>query len=412
MTGSQAGSIASSGGGLSSIISSNSRHKDYEKASHLVHQEHEAARPALNTKEFDRLQMVLKSYGDVKKPRKPTGTQSGEHSGYLFRQGKFRGKWKKTWFLLSGPYLYTYDGPDSSAPKKARLVTFAMKDEVTADDLAADAAASAGSNAMVLTQLEERMCALRIIVYTPNGKAIVLSAPSAASLDVWVSKLEAAAKSHSEGQWEVKVEAAREMKPLMLAQMFAEVDTYMAIVANLARVGLIAEDKFDPRTDPQVLRRGVLKVMKTNVFADDSGSTRPMDAAWEKQLFVLAPKGDNRLYWFSSRKERKLQGDGASDDELADDLEDITLEEEEAHMANLPWSGCIDLTYCSIGPVRVAMGPPALARRVPPISHMARPKRPPPPPPGAARDLEEGARLPDHHPAPPLHPQGAARGRR
>ena len=53
-----------------------------------------------------------------------------------------------------------------------------MKDEVTADDLAADAAASAGSNAMVLTQLEERMCALRIIVYTPNGKAIVLSAPT------------------------------------------------------------------------------------------------------------------------------------------------------------------------------------------------------------------------------------------
>ena len=67
----------------------------------------------------------------------PATVTDGVASGYLMHQGKFRGAWKKAWFVLKPPHLYQYASERSAKPKAAFYVSFAMAEKLTlgfADD--------------------------------------------------------------------------------------------------------------------------------------------------------------------------------------------------------------------------------------------------------------------------------------
>ena len=56
-------------------------------------------------------------------------------AGSLMHQGKFRGAWKKGWFVLKPPFLFYYINSNAKTPKKAFYVSYAMPDRTTAEDV-------------------------------------------------------------------------------------------------------------------------------------------------------------------------------------------------------------------------------------------------------------------------------------
>lgn len=215
----------------------------------------------LNHASYDQLSKTLQMpMGGLSAPRAPNSPTDGEIYGYLMHQGKFRGAWKKAYFVLKAPYLFQYAKADSAAPKKAYYVSYSFSEKMAAEAIAEETAAK------YMVKLEERACSLRINVYTPN-KLKVLTAPSEDTMNDWVAKLEdcvANACSSRPGALEAKKEAAEKMKPLLMAQSFTEVDTVQSLIKSLSEAGFINEDD-DPRHSDRIAKAGKMKMLKSSL---------------------------------------------------------------------------------------------------------------------------------------------------
>ena len=78
------------------------------------------------------------------------------------------------------------------------------------------------------------------------------------------------------GILEAKKEAAKSMKPLLMAQAIQEVDTYHTLVNNLISAGLLGGDD-DPRHSDEIAKSGKMKMLKSTM--DEN--------VWQKFYFVM-----------------------------------------------------------------------------------------------------------------------------
>jgi hypothetical protein len=115
----------------------------------------------LNHMGYDKLSKTLQMpVGGLSAPRAPDSLTDGDIYGYLMHQGKFRGAWKKAYFVLKGSYLFQYVNDKAKAPKKAYYVSYCLTEKMAAEALAEE------TSAKYMTKLEEKACSLRINVYT------------------------------------------------------------------------------------------------------------------------------------------------------------------------------------------------------------------------------------------------------
>ena len=198
--------------------------------------------------------------------------------------------------------------------------------------MAAEALAEETS-AKYMEKLEEKACSLRINVYTPD-KTKVLTASSEEIMNAWVTKLDetvATACNARPGMLEAKKEAAEAMKPLMMAQTFAEVDTYHILIGNLRSAGLLGGDD-DPRHSDDIAKAGKMKMLKSSM--DEN--------VWQKFYFVMV---DKTIYYYKSRKKKEGGNYDEEDDEEEDD-EDTN---------DMPWKGCFNVTVATVGAAPTAI---------------------------------------------------------
>jgi hypothetical protein len=237
----------------------------------------------------------------------------------LMQQSKFRGSWKKAWFVLDGAFLYKYK---NDKPAKSFFVSFVAPERAAAEALAEEAAAQ------YITKLEEKACSLRINVYTPN-KILTLTAPSEDTLTEWVSALQQSvatscgAESFEDASSDVlrhKKEACEKLLPFMMAQTFAEVDGYQTLVKNLIDAGFLADD--DPRHSDDIAKSGKMKLLKQSVDGNE----------WQKYYWVMV---NEYIYYYKSRKKKASYDD--DDDE--DDDEDTN---------EMPWKGAINIRLATV----------------------------------------------------------------
>jgi hypothetical protein len=281
----------------------------------------EAQELTLDHAGYDKLSKTLQApMGNLAPPRPPANAQDGELYGYLMHQGKFRGAWKKAYFVIKAPYLFQYAKAEDPVPKKAYYISFAFSEKMAAEAIAEE------TKAKYMVKLEEKACSLRINVYTPN-KVKVLTAPSEDTMNLWVSKLEesvAAACAPRPGMLEQKHAAAEKMKPLLMAQSFSEVDQYQKLMKTLTSSGLIAGDD-DPRHSDEIAKAGKMKMLKSTLDENE----------WQKFYFVMVGK---TIYYYKSRKQKK--GANYDDDDDEDDDEDHN---------DMPWKGCFNVTVATVG---------------------------------------------------------------
>ena len=281
----------------------------------------------LNHAGYDQLSKTLQMpMGGQSAPKPPASLTDGEIYGALMHQGKFRGAWKKAYFVLKGPYLFQYANEKATMPKKAYYVSYCLTERMAAEALAEE------TSAKYMEKLEEKACSLRINVYTPD-KTKVLTASSEDTMNAWVAKLDesvAASCSARPGMLEAKKDAAEKMKPLMMAQTFAEVDTYHTLVSNLKSAGLLAGDD-DPRHSDEIAKAGKMKMLKSTM--DEN--------VWQKFYFVMV---DKTIYYYKSRK--KKDGNYDDDDEEEEDDEDTD---------DMPWKGCLNVTVATVGAAPTAI---------------------------------------------------------
>jgi len=303
-------------------MGSRSRMKMLEMSPLMSESAETAGELTLNHAGYDQLSKTLQMpMGGLGAPRAPSSLTDGEIYGTLMHQGKYRGAWKKAYFVLKAPYLFQYASEKAKAPKKAFYVSYCMSEKMAAEALAEE------TSAKYMEKLEEKACSLRINVYTPD-KLKVLSAPSEETMNEWVAKLEetvATSCSARPGTLEAKKEAAEAMKPLMMAQTFAEVDTYHLLVANLRSAGLLGGDD-DPRHADNIAKAGKMKMLKSSM--DEN--------VWQKFYFVMV---DKTIYYYKSRK-KKDSGNYDEDEEEEEDDEDAN---------DMPWKGCFNVTVATVG---------------------------------------------------------------
>ena len=181
----------------------------------------------LNHKKFLALTKLLKTPPPgIMPPKLPETSTDGSISGWLMHQGRLRGYWKRAWFVLKPPYLFQYESDASTRPKSTFVVSYALPDRVTAEDIEAEVADI--NHITKLTKLEERAGSLRINVYT-SSKLKVLTASTEDTMERWLAAFEASVReSTTEELLAQKVDAAQALKPILTAQMFSEVDVYVA----------------------------------------------------------------------------------------------------------------------------------------------------------------------------------------
>jgi len=298
--------------------------------------------------------LQLASVAVEKSPKPPASLQSGQCFGWLMHQGKFKGSWKKAWFVLEGNYLFQYKSDTAPSPKKAYFVSYVSAERSTAEELEEEKLPAE----KYITRLEDSACSLRLQLYSP-GITKVLSAPSEETLNKWLAALEASVKASTRPEaLEAKDVAAKELKPLLVAQMCAEVDHYLAMMDNLRRMGLSGDanlrfDQDDPRKSANVAKSGKLKMLKEQMGVK----------VWQKFYFVLL--GDT-VYYYSSRKSKKITeemkagggDDKDDDDDDHDDKEDVN---------DMPWKGCINLTFATFGecPPEISKKPRVFSLKTP-----------------------------------------------
>ena len=62
-----------------------------------------------DAKAFNALSSTLQLPAEmISKPAPPASVYDGKVHGFLMHQGKFRGAWKKGWFVLKPPFLFQY----------------------------------------------------------------------------------------------------------------------------------------------------------------------------------------------------------------------------------------------------------------------------------------------------------------
>lgn len=280
----------------------------------------------LNHAKYDALDTVLKRpMGRLQAPRAPSSTTDGELFGYMMHQGKYRGAWKTAYFVFKDGYLFQYEKDTSAAPKKSFYVSFCMSEKMAAEAMAEE------TSAKYMRKLEEKACSLRLNIYSPD-KVKVLTAPTEATMSKWVEHLNNAVKTACDAAapnvYNEKLEAAEQMKPLMLGQAFKEVDQYHTLVNNLISAGLLHGDD-DPRHADNIAKSGKMKMLKSGM--DEN--------VWQQFYFVLV---DKTVYYYKSRKHDK-GGKHNYDDK--DDDED---EEDDEDKDEMPWKGCFDVTLATV----------------------------------------------------------------
>ena len=259
-------------------------------------------------------------------PVAPRGPADGVVCGWLLHQGKFRGDWKRAWFVLQPPYLFQYASDRSAKPKSALYVSFSMAEKLSADELDDEV----GEHHM--TALEEKACSLRINVYTPS-KLKVLTAPSEQTLRLWVEQLQLSVQAHNPtAALDAKQDAAERLRPLLMAQLLSEVDTFVAMRGSRREGGALKAEA-DPRLSPHVARAGKLKVLRTGGIQAEH--------EWSQFYVVLL---HSFLYYF------KEDRPGAEGDEEEGGGEADAGAAADAATRELPWKGCINLTYATVGP--------------------------------------------------------------
>jgi len=275
----------------------------------------------INHGKFDQLSKTLQlPMGGENAPRPPASLTDGEKYGYLMHQGKYRGSWKKAYFLLKGSHLFQYESEKAKTPKKWYYVSYSLSERMGAEALAEEASAK------YMVKLEEKACSLRINVYTP-GKCKIFTAPSEETMNEWVEAFEASVAKACEprpGMLEAKQEAAKSMKPLLMAQAIQEVDTYHTLVNNLISAGLLGGDD-DPRHSDEIAKSGKMKMLKSTM--DEN--------VWQKFYFVMV---DKTIYYYKSRKK--------SDKANYDDDDE---EEDDEDKDEMPWKGCFNVTVATVG---------------------------------------------------------------
>ena len=213
----------------------------------------------------------------------------------------------------------------SAAPKKSFYVSFCMSEKMAAEAMAEE------TSAKYMRKLEEKACSLRLNIYSPD-KVKVLTAPTEATMSKWVEHLNNAVKTACDAAapnvYNEKLEAAEQMKPLMLGQAFKEVDQYHTLVNNLISAGLLHGDD-DPRHADNIAKSGKMKMLKSGM--DEN--------VWQQFYFVLV---DKTVYYYKSRKHDK-GGKHNYDDK--DDDED---EEDDEDKDEMPWKGCFDVTLATV----------------------------------------------------------------
>jgi len=301
----------------------------------LMNASEETGEMALNHAGFNELQdaLCLPPGGPPPPPALPANERYGEMFGMLMHQGKYVGAWKKAYFVLKGSTLFQYEAnkeglpKNPKKPKKSFFVSYCMPEKMAAEALAEEASAK------YLVKLEEKACSLRINVYTPD-KLKVLTAPSEETMNEWVKKLEesvaTSCNAASEHALKKKQDAAELMKPLMMAQTFAEVDTYHTLVNNLISAGLMGGDD-DPRHSDDICKAGKMKMLKSSM--DEN--------VWQKFYFVMV---DKMIYYYASRKSKEKTNYDDDDDE--EDDEDAN---------EMPWKGCFNVTVATVGAAPTAI---------------------------------------------------------
>ena len=234
-----------------------SRASKLSASSGLMKQRRGGGTAQLDHREFNMLTKTLQLASEtMPAPTAPLSPSDGVCAGWLLHQGKYRGAWKRAWFVLKPPYLFQYLNPHpSSKPKNTFYVSYVLPDRISVEDIASEGAA-----AQHMPALEEKACSLRILVYTPASptsgfepkppwiraecaaptfirarrvsadllprsqlKIKLLSAPSEPTLDKWLAEFEASVNATTRPEaLQGKVDAVAKLKPLLMAQLCSE----------------------------------------------------------------------------------------------------------------------------------------------------------------------------------------------
>lgn len=160
----------------------------------------------------------------------------------------------------------------------------------------------------------------------------------------WSAALEASVRSTTpEGVYAAKTDAAEQLKPLLQAQLFSEIDVHRKLAENLnGSFGLAPE--IDPMLSKAKAKGGKLRLLRPDKY---SGASEELD--WQAYYFCLV---DTFIYYYKevARPAESGEAEGGADGGADEGGNDADLGDGASDQVK--WKGCINLKVAKVG------GPP------------------------------------------------------